>query len=297
MTVYLNGSFVPRAEARVPVDDRGFVFGDGVYEVIRAHDGHWFQAGPHLERLQRGLAGLQIAASSDTASDALLHIAERLLDTNQLRQGHATVYLQVTRGAAPRTHHFPPAGTPPTVFVAVAPLALKTEQCEQGGAAITHPDQRWARCDLKTVNLLPNVLAKQAAVAAGAVEAVLIRDDGTVTEGSHSTVFAVLNGVLRTHPLGTRILPGITRDVLITLAAEQGIPVREEALHAEQLEQVTELFICGTTTDVTPVIRLDGRPVADGRPGPVSRALYQALTAQITGAAPAKAGRSAARPA
>lgn len=284
MTVYLNGSFVPRAEARVSVDDRGFVFGDGVYEVIRAYDGRWFQAGPHLERLQRGLAGLQIAPTAATASAALLAVAERLLAENGLRRGHATAYLQVTRGAAPRTHHFPPAGTPPTVFVAAAPLALKMEQCEQGAAAITHPDQRWARCDLKTVNLLPNVLAKQAAVAAGAVEAVLIRDDGVVTEGSHSNVFAVVDGVLRTHPNSNRILPGITRDVLMGLAAEQGIAVREEALRAADLARVDELFICGTTTDVTPIIRLDGQPVADGRPGAVTRALYRALVERMTAA-------------
>ncbi|HEX2094458.1 MAG TPA: aminotransferase class IV [Longimicrobiaceae bacterium] len=279
--VYLNGRLLPRGEARVPVDDRGFTFGDGVYEVFRAFDGRAFEAGPHLRRLQDGLRGLEIQGGEDTASDALLAVALRLLDENGLGEGHVTVYIQVTRGAAPRTHYFPPAGTPPTVYLSAARFTPPAAQCEHGGAAITHPDLRWERCDLKTINLLPNILAKQKAVAAGATEAVLVRD-GVVTEGSHTSVFAVVEGELRTHPLSPRILPGVTRDLLLRLAAEQGIPASETAVSVEELAGAEEVFVAGTTMDVTPIVRLDGRPVGDGYPGPVARALYGALTERIT---------------
>ncbi len=284
--VYLNGELLPRERAVVSVDDRGFTFGDGVYEVMRALDGRFFQAGPHLARLRDGLRGLEIEGGSGTSSDTLLSLARRLLEENGLGEGHATVYLQVTRGAAPRTHYFPPAGTAPTVYLSAARLVPPAAQCERGGEAVTHPDLRWARCDLKTVNLLPNVLAKQAAVAAGATEAVLVRD-GVVTEGSHTTVFAVVGGELRTHPLSPRILPGVTRDLLLRVAAERGIAAREEAVRVEELARADELLVCGTTTDVTPIVRLDGRPVGEGRPGPVARALYEGLLERMAGPVPA----------
>ncbi|HEX7241449.1 MAG TPA: aminotransferase class IV [Longimicrobiaceae bacterium] len=284
--VYLNGELLPRERAVVSVDDRGFTFGDGVYEVMRALDGRFFQAGPHLARLRDGLRGLEIEGGSDTSSETLLDLARRLLEENGLGGGHATVYLQVTRGAAPRTHYFPPAGTAPTVYLSAARLVPPAAQCERGGEAVTHPDLRWARCDLKTVNLLPNVLAKQAAVAAGATEAVLVRD-GVVTEGSHTTVFAVVGGELRTHPLSPRILPGVTRGLLLRVAAERGIAAREEAVRVEELARADELLVCGTTTDVTPIVRLDGRPVGEGRPGPVARALYEGLLERMAGPVPA----------
>lgn len=285
-TVYLNGAYLPREQALVPVDDRGFTFGDGVYEVVRAHDGRLFEGEAHLERLERGLDALQIRGGEEVRPGSLLAITERLLEENRLLEGHATVYVQVTRGAAPRTHTFPRGEVRPTVHLSVARFTPPAEQCERGAAAITLPDLRWSRCDLKTVNLLPNVLAKEKAVSSGALEAVLVRD-GVVTEGSHTTVFAVLGGELRTHPRSTRVLPGITRDLLLRLAAEREIPARETPVQAEDLPGVEELFVCGTTMDVAPIVRLDGRPVADGRPGPVARLLYEALQERITGGAPA----------
>src|SRR5262245_29867727 len=200
MTVYLNGSYVERAAAKVPVDDRGFLFGDGVYEVTRAYDGVLFGWARHLRRLERGLEGLGISVAA-RVRDGLAEISERLLRENGLESGDATVYLQITRGVAQRTHYFPPPGTPPTVFLSASRLAVPDEIRTRGAAAIAIPDLRWGRCDLKTVNLLPNVLAKQQAVAAGAFEAVLVRD-GIVTEGASSNVLAVKDGVLRTHPLG-----------------------------------------------------------------------------------------------
>lgn len=281
-TVFLNGEYLPRERAVVPVDDRGFVFGDGVYEVFCAFDGLFFEAEAHLDRLQDGLRGIQIDGGDRTAPEALLEVASRLLAENGLREGRASVYVQVTRGVAPRTHYFPPP-VPPTVYVSAARFTPPAGACERGAGAITYPDLRWARCDLKTINLLPSVLAKQAAVSAGAAEAILLRE-GVVTEGSHTTVFAVLDGVLRTHPSGPYILPGVTRALLLRIAAEQGIPVRETAVPADELERVEELFVCGTTMDVLPIVRLDGRPVADGRPGPVTRAMYAGLMERLPGA-------------
>ncbi|MBD0319510.1 MAG: aminotransferase class IV [Gemmatimonadetes bacterium] len=272
--VYLNGEWIPRAEARVAVDDRGFLFGDGVYEVTRAVGGALYEAEAHLERLRRGLAGLEFADDA-VCPESLLAVSARLLEVNGLMDGQASVYLQVTRGSAPRTHHFPAPGTAPTVYLSASRFTPPAELHERGAAAITHPDLRWARCDLKTVNLLPNVLAKQHAVAAGANEAILIRH-GAVTEGSHSNVFGVLNGELRTYPRCRQILPGITRDVVLRIAAELALPVSETPIRVDELPRLAELFITGTTTDVMPIVRLDGHPVGDGTPGPVTRRLQDA---------------------
>ena len=198
MLVYLNGEYVDSSRALVSVDDRGFLFGDGVYEVTRALRGRQFEAGRHVQRLRRGLAGLDLRWPF-AHDDEPVEIGERLLRENGLADRDATVYLQVTRGAAPRTHHFPPADTAPTVYLATRPFSAPQELRARGADAITHPDLRWARCDLKTVNLLPNVLAKQAAASVGAFEAVFVRD-GMVTEGANTNVWVVADGVARTHP-------------------------------------------------------------------------------------------------
>lgn len=280
--VFLNGEVLQREEARVSVDDRGFLFGDGAYEVTRAVDGRLFEAERHRERLARTLRGLAIDATTLDFAE-LDRVAVALLEENGLLEGEATVYVQVTRGTAvPRTHHFPPAGTPPTVYVSVArftpPVALR----ERGARVITVPDIRWSRCDLKTVNLLPNALAKQQAVAAGADEALFVRD-GVLLEGAHTNMFAMLDGELRTAPRTNYILPGITRDVVLELALEERVPVREYALLLEELPRVSELFLTSTTSDVLPVVRVDDRQIGDGRPGPVARRLHDALLRRMTG--------------
>jgi D-alanine transaminase len=272
--VYLNGNFVPRADAKLSVDDRGFLFGDGVYEVTRAVEGRLFEAERHCARLERGLRALAIEPG--LGAGELREISERLLRENGLRSGEATVYLQITRGAAPRTHHFPPAGTRATVYLSAARLTPVAAVRARAATAVTVPDVRWARCDLKTVNLLPNVLAKQRAVAAGVDEAIFVRD-GAITEGSHTNVFGVLDGEVRTYPASNYILAGVTREVVIELAAELGVALRETPLFTDDLPRLSELFVTSTTFDVLPVVRLDDRPVGDGRPGPIARALYQAL--------------------
>ena len=288
MKVYLNGAYLDRTQALVSVDDRGFLFGDGVYEVTRVHNGLLFEGERHLRRLARGLEGLSIALPAGLAA-ALLEISERLIRENKLEQGDATVYLQITRGTAPRTHHFPPRGTAPTVFLSANRLMTPEDVRARGASVITTPDLRWARCDLKTVNLLPNVLAKQQAVAAGAFEAVFVRD-GIVIEGASSNTFAVIGGVLRTHPATHRILAGITREVVLELAAELGIPVDEQPVTVDGLAGATEVMVTATTADVMPVVRVDGRVVGDGRPGPIARELQRALMARME-RRPARAAR------
>jgi len=281
MQAYLNGQYLPKTDAKLSVDDRGFVFGDGVYEVFRAVDGELFEGERHQKRLEDGLKALRITAPREAEAAVLNEIATRLLKENGHDSGHATVYIQITRGAAPRAHVFPPAGTPPTVYVTTNPFKDSAAVREKGAAAITQPDIRWLRCDIKTVQLLPNCLAKQAAAEAGAFEAVLIRENGVVTEGTHSNLFAVLEGEIRTHPANNYILPGITRAVVLELIAELGMTVREEAITEEELGACDELFLTGTTTDVMPIVSLDGRVVGTGQPGPIATKLYEGLVARM----------------
>jgi D-alanine transaminase len=271
--VYLNGAFVDKGDAKISVDDRGFVFGDGVYEVTRSRDGVLLEVDRHVRRLERSMAGLDLHYPPGD----LPAISLRLLRENGFARGEATVYWQVTRGAAaPRTHQFPPADTPVTVYASASSFTPLHEKRATGVGVIALPDQRWARCDLKTVNLLPNVLAKQKAVAAGVHEALLVRD-GVIMEGAATNFFGVVDGVVRTHPKTNNILPGITREVVLELAAELGIAVKEEPLFVDDIPRLSESFLTGTTNDVMPVVAIDGRPVGDGRPGPAAGRLYSAL--------------------
>jgi len=205
----------------------------------------------------------------------LAAIGERLLRENGLLTGEATLYVEITRGTAPRTHYFPAPDTPPTLLVMASPFT-PSEARFTGTRVITQPDVRWLRCDLKTIQLLPNVMARQAATEAGASEAIFVRD-GAITEGTHTTVFAVIAGVLRTHPASNFVLPGVTRDVVLELARDAGLQVRETAIRVDELPNATELFLTGTTTDVTPVLRVDDRVIGGGKPGPIARALLERL--------------------
>ena len=228
-----------------------------------------------------GLTGIRIEFGADRVA-ALHGVCERLLRDNQLTTGDAFLYLQVTRGSAPRAHAFPPPGTPPNVYVSATRLARRVDQQQSGVKAVTCPDLRWARCDWKTINLLGSVLARQAAVDAGAFEAVMLRD-GVVTEGASSTIFGVVDGVLRTHPLGHHILPSVTRKVLMALIAEHRLPVEERAITEAELRRADELFLCGTANNVTPIVSVDGRPIGTGSPGPITAQLRDALDARLYG--------------
>lgn len=278
--VYVNGGFVPRSEARVSVEDRGFVFGDGVYEVLRVINGRLFATRFHNQRLERSLEGVRIALKSGDSPASFVEIGKQLLKENNLLQGEATLYMQVTRGATTRAHNFPPPDITPTVYISVARFTPYSDLAQSGTAAITHPDLRWARCDLKTLNLLPNVLASQTAKERGAFEAMLIRD-GVVTEGTKTNFFGVVNGSLRTHPSDNHILPGITRSVLRDLARDLGIELDETPIKASEIPKLSELFLTGTTTDVMPVVKLDDKPVGKGKPGELTRKLQRVLAESL----------------
>ncbi|HMJ18670.1 MAG TPA: aminotransferase class IV [Gemmatimonadaceae bacterium] len=278
--VYVNGAFVPRTEARVSVEDRGFVFGDGVYEVLRIINGRPFAARFHNERLRRSLEGIRISLAGKDSPESLTEIGRHLLEENGLLQGEATLYMQVTRGATTRAHNFPPPEVPPTVYISVARFTPYSDFARNGASAITHPDLRWGRCDLKTLNLLPNVLASQAAKERGTFEAMLIRD-GVVTEGTKTNFFGVVDGTLRTHPCDDHILPGVTRSILRELARELSVDLDETPIRESEIPQLSELFLTGTTTDVMPVVTLDNKPVGNGKPGEVTRKLQRVLAESL----------------
>ncbi len=280
MFAYLNGQYLPRSSATVSVEDRGFIFGDGVYEVWRVVNGRLFETAKHLARLQFGLSELRIALPEQLSLTGVEQIAERLLRESGLATGEATFYVQVTRGAAPRAHQFPPAGTAPTLYATVNRLTPPEELRARGATAITMPDIRWHRCDIKTIQLLPNVFAKQAAVERGAVDALMIRD-GAVTEGSHANVIGVLEGVVRTHPLNHLILPGITRGIVLDMARAAGVPVSEVPIKESEIPRLDELFLAGTTTDVMPIVRVNDRPVGSGTPGPITTRIVNEFRAYL----------------
>jgi D-alanine transaminase len=278
--VYVNGSFVPRKEARVSVEDRGFVFGDGVYEVLRVINGRLFATRFHNDRLERSLDGVRITLASGDSPGTFVDIGKQLLRENDLMGGEATLYIQVTRGATTRAHNFPPHEVKPTIYISVARFTPYAEFAQTGASAISHVDLRWGRCDLKTLNLLPNVLASQTAKERGAFEAMLIRD-GVVTEGTRTNFFGVVNASLRTHPSDAHILPGITRSVLRDLARDLSIELDETPISLAEIPKLSELFITGTTTDVMPIVKLDDKPVGSGRPGELTRRLQRVLAESL----------------
>ncbi len=278
-TVFFNGSYLPKHEVRISPDDRGFLFADGIYEVVRSYSGRPFELAAHMTRLADGLAALRIRGTdADTISDVCME----LLNRNDLMGSDAVLYVQITRGVAPRVHHFPSPEVPPTVYVAARPFSPSVDP-QRGVAAITAPDHRWTRCDIKSVSLLPNCLAAEQAREEGAYEAVLVRD-GVALEGTRTSFFAVIDGVVRTAPRSNYILPSVTRAVVLRLCRQHGIEVDERPVLLDECRRAEELFFAGTTTEVLPIVRLDGRPVGDGAPGPISLRLAS-LFRDLTGAA------------
>jgi D-alanine transaminase len=271
-TVYLNGQYASKHAACWSVEDRGTLFADGVYEVVRYYAGRPFEIERHINRLQRSLAGIRLAEPGDV--EHLKQISDAVVERNGLAD--AKVYWQITRGAAPREHAFPTEPIPGVLVMAYPAAPLEQASPPATCKAALHPDRRWADCWIKSLMLLPNVLAKQAAHDAGADEAILHHGQ-TITEGSATSVMAVCGGTLYTHPLDGRILGSITRQVLLEAAAELAIPVRERAPTVAQLRAADEVIICGTTTHVAAVTHLDDQPIADGAVGPVTQRLHAAL--------------------
>jgi D-alanine transaminase len=277
-TAYFNGEFIPREDVRLSPDDRGFLFSDGVYEVLRAYHGRLFEVERHVERLAFSLDAMRIRGV--TASD-LVPVFKELLARNDLSEEDALVYLQVTRGAAPRTHRYPDPPVQPTVY-AYAWAFSPDRAPEKGSRAITVPDQRWARCDIKTVALIPNCMANQDALDAAAVEAIFVRD-GVALEGTHTNLFVVCRGRVRTAPLTNYILPGVTRAVVLEICHQAGFEVAEEPIFADELYGADEVFIVGTTAEVTPIVDLDGRAIGTGRPGSFALQLLEGLRSRARG--------------
>lgn len=281
MLAYLNGNYLPLDEARISPMDRGFLFGDGAYEVIPVYSRRPFRLQQHLERLERTLAALQLA--NPLSKEQWAEVVQRLVDDHGSEdQG---VYLQVTRGAAPvRDQAFPRPAVAPTIFAYADRLPTPSaELLATGGTALTAEDFRWLRCDLKTVSLVANVLLRQLSAAAGCTETILLRD-GLVMEGSASNVLVVQDGVILAPPKSNLILPGVTYDVVLELAAANGIPTQVRPVAEAELRSADEVWVTSSTKEVLPITRIDDAPVADGRPGPLAarmNALYQDFKNQV----------------
>ncbi|HTU56311.1 MAG TPA: D-amino-acid transaminase [Acetobacteraceae bacterium] len=279
---YVNGRYRPQAVAAVNIEDRGYQFGDGVYEVVHVYGGRFIDEDLHLDRLERSLREIEIAMPMPRAS--LRRVLAEVMRRNRVREG--LLYMQVTRGVARRDHPFPePAPRPALVVTARRLSPFPADIDPWAVAAITRPDERWARRDIKSVNLLPNVLAKQAARRAGAAEAILVDEAGMVTEGASTSVWIVdREGRLRTRALGPEILPGCTRAALIALIGEAGVAWEEGSFAASELGQAREIFLTSASSFVKPVVRLDGAPVGEGKVGPVTRKLFARFARHVQGA-------------
>ena len=268
--VYLNGEFMPISEARVPVMDRGFLFGDGVYEVIPVYSKRPFRLAEHLKRLRASLAGIRLANPHSDAEWAQL--IGRIVESADFPDQQ--VYVQVTRGADGKRNHAFPKLVRPTVFIMTEPLLPPpAEQRELGITAVSAADNRWLRCDIKAISLLANCLLRQQAIEAGCAETVLFRD-GFLSEGAASNIFAVRDGVLLAPPKNHLMLPGITYDVILELAQQHGLPHQVRDILETEVRAVPELWMTSSTKEVLPIVSLDGRPVGDAKPGPVFARMY-----------------------
>ena len=272
-----NGQEMPLDQVRVSVLDRAFLFGDAVYEALRVYRGRPWLCPEHMERLERSLREIRITCDVGRLERRMWQTLEHsgALD--------AVIYIQVTRGVAPRTHHFPKQPTEPNELIYVQKLTGSPHAAHRqtGVRALTQPDIRWGRRDIKSVNLLGNCLAQQAANEAGCFEAILVEPDGSISEGTHTSVFAVKDGCLLTAPNSHHILPGITRALVLKLARQTGIPITEHAFRAQDLPTIDELFLTGTTSEVLPIVAVDDRPIGQGTRGPVTAQLQKAYDVAV----------------
>ena len=271
---YVNGRFCPLAEAVVSVEDRGYQFADGVYEVVGTYGGRPYALEPHLARLQGNLAALHL--SLDIHEYGLK--AKLMEGIERSGFGETLVYIQVTRGVAPRQHEFPAVPVTPTVVMTFKELRrLPRDLYERGVEIVSTADLRWKRCDIKSIALLPNILAKQSAAQAGAFEALLVDAESRVTEGASTSAFCVQAGRLCTAPIGSHILPSITRGILLDLARKLGVSIDEEFCTLGQFKEADEVFLAGTTTEAMPVVRIDDVVIGDGTPGLITQQIRAAF--------------------
>jgi D-alanine transaminase len=272
----INGEFIERSQAKVDIEDRGYQFGDGIYEVIRVYNGKMFTGEEHLERFFQSAKSIGITLGHST--EELSGLLEELISKNKLALG--TIYMQATRGAAPRTHAFPPGDVKPTLVAYTKELERPVEKLMRGVKAILVEDIRWLRCDIKSLNLLGNILAKQRAAENDCYEAIQARGQN-VTEGSSSNIFIVRNGVIITHESDHLILKGITKDVILEICTENKIPIEERTFTLEELAAADEVFLSSTTSEVMPITEVDGKKVSNGEPGPVTRKLQTLFDLEI----------------
>jgi D-alanine transaminase len=277
-TAYFNGKFLPKDEIKISPDDRGFLFADGIYEVIRWYEGFFYDIDSHMNRLKRSMKEIRVDWSD---ADSFPSVAQELIELNGLKERPSLVYLQVTRGAAKRTHAFPLPPVNPTVYAFARGFRPDREIIESGIKTILRKDIRWSRCDIKSISLLPNILNFQEAWEAGCYECIFSRD-GLITECAHSNVFFIIDNILYTHPESENILSGITRKNILRLAREAGIPVRETAVTENRLNEISEAFVTNTSFEIGPVISIDRLKIAKGIPGPVTRLLREKFDAEIS---------------
>jgi D-alanine transaminase len=273
-----NGKIIDRSDAKVDVEDRGYQFGDGVYEVIRIYNGKMFTANEHLDRFVKSADSIGISLPFTT--EQLTNLLEELIEKNNLQLGN--IYMQITRGAAPRNHAFPTGSVTPTIIAYTNKVDRPVENLKSGVKTILTEDIRWLRCDIKSLNLLGNLLAKQKATEAGCFEAIQHRGHD-VTEGSTSNIFIVKSGVVITHESNHLILKGITKDVILKICEENNIPYEERTFTIDELKGADEIFLSSTTAEVMPVIEMNGKVVQSGTPGVITRNLQNLFEQAIEG--------------
>jgi len=274
--VIINGEFINRKDAKIDIEDRGYQFGDGVYEVIRVYNGKMFTATEHLERLIS--SGMKIRMNIPYTVNEMKAMLLKLIEKNNVNYG--TIYMQITRGISPRNHAFPGMDVQPTLTAYSNEVKRPEENMKSGVKTILHDDIRWLLCDIKSLNLIGNLLAKQHAVESGCYEVIQHRN-GIVTEGSATNVAMVKDGKVITHPADNLILNGITRQVILKICLENDIPFEERAFTIEELAQADEVFVSGTTTEITPVIELEGNTVGNGSPGTITKKLQVLFEQEI----------------
>jgi D-alanine transaminase len=268
----VNGKIVPLDQARVPIEDRGYQFGDAIYDVIDSYAGKLFCLDLHLDRMERSMKALSFPPIPREKIRG--YIVELFEKAGIAKAG---IYVQISRGVAPRNHGFPRDAQPQIIMTIRSSSGLPLELTEHGVKMITVPDLRWGRCDIKTVQLLPNVLAKQQALNAGAFDAIFIAEDGVVREATSSNLFIAKNGVLFTHPLTQNILPGISRRMVLAMCEESGIEIVESFFDVGRMLDADEVFVTGTITDILGVVEIDGKPIGEGTVGPICRRLNRSL--------------------
>jgi D-alanine transaminase len=274
---YLNGKFLPKDEIKISPDDRGFLFADGIYEVVRWYQGFFYDMENHFIRLKRSMEALRIKWTDE---DSFSSVANELIKLNGLEHQHALVYFQVTRGAAPRSHNFPFPAVNPTAYGFAKSFIPDIDAIENGISVMVKKEIRWSRCDIKSIALLPNTLSYQEAFEQGNSECIFVRD-GLITEGSHSNIFLITDGIIFTHPESEHILSGITRKNVLRIARESGVRVSETAVPETLIENINEAFLTNTGAEVTPITKLGKWKVGDGHPGPVTKLIIQKFKAEI----------------